>query len=99
MWSGSCCLVSDVADYCRQVEAHLTRINGGHMVRVVGAGVLRTAGYRTDQRHTGQPALHHAPAADEILHGQSRALGEQRRFQLPAGDALEPEPEPVVARR
>ena len=38
MWSGSCCLVSDVADYCRQVEAHLTRTNGGHMVRVVGAG-------------------------------------------------------------
>ena len=30
--------MSDVADYCRQVEAHLTRINGGHMVRVVGAG-------------------------------------------------------------
>jgi len=30
--------VSDVADYCRQVEAYLTRINGGHMVRVVGAG-------------------------------------------------------------
>ncbi len=28
----------DVADYCRQVEAHLTRINGGHLVRVVGAG-------------------------------------------------------------
>lgn len=30
--------MSDVADYCRQVEAHLTRINGGHLVRVVGAG-------------------------------------------------------------
>jgi hypothetical protein len=30
--------VSDVADYCRQVEAHLTRINGGHLVRVVGPG-------------------------------------------------------------
>ena len=30
--------MSDVADYCRQVEAHLTRTNGGHMVRVVGAG-------------------------------------------------------------
>lgn len=28
----------DLADYCRQVEAHLTRINGGHLVRVVGAG-------------------------------------------------------------
>jgi hypothetical protein len=30
--------VPDVADYCRQVEAHLTRINGGHLVRVVGPG-------------------------------------------------------------
>ena len=29
---------SDVVDYCRQVEAHLTRINGGHLVRVVGPG-------------------------------------------------------------
>jgi hypothetical protein len=27
-----------VADYCRQVEAHLTRVNGGHLVRVVGPG-------------------------------------------------------------
>jgi hypothetical protein len=32
--------VPDVADYCRQVEAHLTRINGGHLVRVVGAGFV-----------------------------------------------------------
>ena len=30
--------MADVADYCRQVEAHLTRINGGHLVRVVGPG-------------------------------------------------------------
>src|SRR5687768_15467783 len=38
MCSGRCRLVADVADYCRQVEAHLTRINGGHLVRVVGPG-------------------------------------------------------------
>lgn len=25
-----------VADYCRAIEAHLTRVNGGHLVRVVG---------------------------------------------------------------
>ena len=30
--------MADVADYCRQVEAHLTRVNGGHLVRVVGPG-------------------------------------------------------------
>lgn len=28
----------DISDYCRQVEAHLTRVNGGHLVRVVGPG-------------------------------------------------------------
>ena len=30
--------MADIADYCRQVEAHLTRVNGGHLVRVVGPG-------------------------------------------------------------
>jgi hypothetical protein len=30
--------VSDAGDYCRQVEAYLTRVNGGHLVRVVGPG-------------------------------------------------------------
>ena len=29
---------TSVADYCREVEAHLTRVNGGHLVRVVGPG-------------------------------------------------------------
>ena len=29
---------SSVAEYCRAVEAHLTRVNGGHMVRIVGPG-------------------------------------------------------------
>lgn len=28
----------DVGAYCRQVEDHLTRVNGGHLVRVVGPG-------------------------------------------------------------
>jgi hypothetical protein len=30
--------VTDVGDYCRQVEAYLTRVNGGHLVRIVGPG-------------------------------------------------------------
>lgn len=30
--------MSDIGDYCRQVEAHLTRVNGGHLVRIVGPG-------------------------------------------------------------
>ncbi len=28
----------DIGDYCRRVEEHLTRANGGHLVRIVGAG-------------------------------------------------------------
>ena len=28
----------DVGEYCRSIEDHLTRINGGHLVRVVGPG-------------------------------------------------------------
>ncbi len=30
--------MTEFGDYCRQVEAHLTRVNGGHLVRVAGAG-------------------------------------------------------------
>lgn len=30
--------MSDVGEYCRQVEDYLTRVNGGHLVRVVGPG-------------------------------------------------------------
>lgn len=29
---------SDLGEYCRKVEDHLTRVNGGHLVRIVGAG-------------------------------------------------------------
>jgi hypothetical protein len=32
--------VIDIGDYCRQVEAHLTRVNGGHLVRIVGPGFM-----------------------------------------------------------
>jgi hypothetical protein len=28
----------DIGAYCRDVEAHLTRVNGGHLVRIVGPG-------------------------------------------------------------
>ena len=31
---------STVAEYCRAVEAHLTRVNGGHLVRIVGPGFV-----------------------------------------------------------
>jgi hypothetical protein len=28
----------DLSEYCRGVEEHLTRVNGGHLVRIVGGG-------------------------------------------------------------
>lgn len=32
--------MNDIGDYCRQVEAHLTRVNGGHLVRIIGPGFM-----------------------------------------------------------
>lgn len=37
---------TSVADYCREVEAHLTRVNGGHLVRVVGPGFALVRGWQ-----------------------------------------------------
>jgi hypothetical protein len=31
-------VIDDVGQYCREIEAHLTRVNGGHLVRIVGPG-------------------------------------------------------------
>ncbi len=30
--------MTDAGEYCRQVEAYLTRVNGGHLVRIAGPG-------------------------------------------------------------
>ena len=38
----------DVGEYCRQVEAHLTKVNGGHLVRIVGPGFELVRGWATD---------------------------------------------------
>ncbi len=32
--------MTEVGEYCRQVEAYLTKVNGGHLVRVVGPGFV-----------------------------------------------------------
>jgi hypothetical protein len=32
--------VDDIGEYCRKVEAHLTRVNSGHLVRIVGPGFM-----------------------------------------------------------
>ena len=31
-------MTEDVGQYCRDIEAHLTRVNSGHLVRIVGPG-------------------------------------------------------------
>jgi hypothetical protein len=38
---------SSVADYCRQIEAHLTRVNGGHLVRIVGPAFVLVREWET----------------------------------------------------
>jgi hypothetical protein len=35
----------DLSEYCRGVEEHLTRVNGGHLVRIVGAGFSLVQGW------------------------------------------------------
>jgi hypothetical protein len=35
----------DVAEYCRRVEDHLTRVNAGHLVRIVGPGFELVRGW------------------------------------------------------
>lgn len=39
---------SSLADYCREVEAYLTRVNGGHLVRVVGPGFALVKAWEAD---------------------------------------------------
>jgi hypothetical protein len=35
----------DLGEYCRRVEDHLTKINGGHLVRIVGPGFQLVRGW------------------------------------------------------
>jgi len=37
--------MTDVGEYCREVEDYLTRINGGHLVRIVGPGFELVRGW------------------------------------------------------
>lgn len=32
--------MDEIGEYCRKVEAHLTRVNAGHLVRIVGPGFM-----------------------------------------------------------
>ncbi len=40
--------MTDVGEYCRRVEEHLTKVNGGHLVRVVGPAFELVRGWAHD---------------------------------------------------
>jgi len=95
--------VGDVADYCRQVEAHLTRINGGHLVRVVGPGFALVKQWADDGvplsvvfRAIEEKAGRHAAGASkrplriEFCEADVRALFDDWRRAI--GVAAAPEP-------
>ena len=57
---------SGLVDYCRAVEAHLTRANGGHIVRIVGPAFSLVRGWEASgiplsvvERAIGQKAERH----------------------------------------
>ena len=93
----------DVGDYCRQVEDHLTRVNAGHLVRIVGPGfelvrqwaeegmplsvVFRGIDLRAERHRAGKSRR---PLRIEFCEGDVRDLfeGWRRAVGLPrAGDA------------
>lgn len=53
----------DVGAFCRQVESHLCRVNGGHLVRIVGPAFELVAGWATE----GMPLR-------VVLHGVDRTI-------------------------
>lgn len=38
----------DIGAYCREVEAHLCRVNGGHLVRIVGPAFVLVSGWAAE---------------------------------------------------
>lgn len=66
---------TSVADYCREVEAHLTRVNGGHLVRVVGPGFALVRGWQEQ----GIPLSIVTRAIDEKAERHQRGAGGRGR--------------------
>lgn len=66
---------TSVADYCRAVEAHLTRVNGGHLVRVVGPGFALVRGWQEQ----GIPLSIVTRAIDEKAERHQRGAGGRGR--------------------
>jgi hypothetical protein len=55
--------VTDIGAYCRAVESHLCRVNGGHLVRIVGPAFELVAGWAKE----GVPLR-------VVLHGVDRTI-------------------------
>ena len=55
--------VADIGGFCRAVEAHLCRVNGGHLVRIVGPAFELVAGWARE----GMPLR-------VVLHGVDRTI-------------------------
>ncbi len=79
---------TSVADYCREVEKHLTRVSGGHLVRVQGPGFELVRGWQAQgiplsiiTRAIDQKAERHLRGAG----GRGRAL----RIEFCADDVQE----------
>lgn len=91
----------DVGDYCRQVEDHLTRVNGGHLVRVVGPAfdlvrrwaesgvplsvVFRGIERKAERRALGRPGR---PLRLEFCDGDVTAIFDAWRRAIGVGGAV-----------
>ncbi|HET9373199.1 MAG TPA: hypothetical protein VFO19_23210 [Vicinamibacterales bacterium] len=93
----------DVGEYCRQVEAHLTKVNGGHLVRIVGPGFELVRGWAIDGiplrvvlGAIDQKAARHAlgssdrPLRIEFCEGDVRAIFDRWRRAVGVWSGEEP---------
>ena len=60
--------VTDIGAFCRAVEAHLCRVNGGHLVRIVGPAFELVAGWAKE----GMPLRIVLHGVDRTSHGSPR---------------------------
>ena len=65
-----------VAEYCRAVEAHLTKVNGGHLMRIIGPGFALVRGWEAE----GIPLSIVQRAIDlKVERQQQQSAGRSRR--------------------
>jgi len=102
-----------VSRYCREVESYLTRVNGGHLVRIVGAGFELVRGWAESgvplsvvcrgidqkaERHEASHSKH--PLRIEFCEADVRTLFDQwrRAVGVPrGGDSAEESPHKAPA--